>query len=328
MKKNLSKKAKTFIILGSVAILLFVTLMVYFFGAKYPEFNQVSAKEFEIPGLETSFVPQGLDYDSTSDKFVVCGYMGDGSASRIYIVDAKTGIAEKYVTLTTDLQDYTGHAGGIAIDYPYAFICGDGFLYRFNYENLLLTENGGKLEVMDSFETHNGADSVCIIDGKLVVVEFYREEDYETNPAHKISIGNETHRAISFVYEIDHSKTAGIKPTVLYGISTPDQVQGMSLNKDGNLILSTSYGLSNSKLYVYESFVGKEFNAEAFCAGALTKVYFLSEEDLIKEYDKVPCMSEEMVLVDDKVYILFESKCKKYRLFTRTRIDSVYSMSI
>lgn len=328
MKNNLSKKAKTLIIIGSVTLFIFVTLMVYFFGARYPEFNQVSAKEFEIPGLETSFCPQGIDYDATNDKFVVCGYMGDGSPSRIYIVDAKTGQTEKYVTLTQELIDYTGHAGGIAINFPYAFLCGDGYLYRFNYENLYNTENGGKLEIMDSFKTNNGADSVCIIDGKLVVVEFYREDDYETSPAHTITIGNETHKALSFVYEIDHSKTAGVNPNILYAISTPDQVQGMSLNKDGNLVLSTSYGLPNSKLYVYESYLGKDFNAEALIGGVKINVHFLTQDDLIKEYTEIPCMSEEIVLVDDKVFVLFESKCKKYKYFTRTRIDSVYSLAI
>ena len=106
MKNKFSKKTKTLVLLGSVLTLLFVTLMIYYFGATYPEFQKLSQKEFKIPGLETSFVPQGIEYDQTNDKFIVCGYMNNGSASRFYVIDGQTGETEKYFTLTSNLEDY------------------------------------------------------------------------------------------------------------------------------------------------------------------------------------------------------------------------------
>ena len=100
----LTKKAKKLIIWGIILCLLFVAIMIYYFGATHRDFEKVSQKEFAIPGLDSSFVPQGLDYDSVNDKFVVCGYMSNKSSSRIYIVDGQTGKTEKYFTLTVHLH--------------------------------------------------------------------------------------------------------------------------------------------------------------------------------------------------------------------------------
>ena len=43
---------------------------------------------------------------------------------------------------------------------------------------------------------------------------------------------------------------------------------------------------------------------------------------------KAPCMTEEIELVDGRVYVLFENACKKYKAFTRTRLYNVYSLDI
>ena len=330
--KNKSKKKKIkLIILFSCLGLFLITLLVYYFGASYPQFDKMATKEFEIPGLDSSFVPQGLEYDNVNDKFVVCGYMSNGSPSRIYIVDAKTGKTEKYVTLITpaedDAKDYKGHAGGIALSYPFAYLSGDGVLYRFIYDTILYSKNGDKIPLIDSYITGNGADYVDIIDGNLVVGEFYRKKSNPTKESHKLTLNGQTHRALSFVYKIDQDKNAGIDPQMLYAISTPDQVQGMCLNKEGNLVLSTSFGLPNSTLYVYKNITENPTTQVEIDNKKIT-VYFLSKQNLIKTYTEIPCMSEEMILVNDKIYLLFESKCRKYKFFTRTRINNVYSLAI
>lgn len=41
-----------------------------------------------------------------------------------------------------------------------------------------------------------------------------------------------------------------------------------------------------------------------------------------------PCMSEEIAVRGDRLYILFESKSNKYKLFTRTRMSHVQSVAL
>lgn len=329
MKAKLSKLSKTFIIVGCILACLFVAVMIYYLGASYPSFEKISAQAFEIPGLETKFVPQGLAHEQNGNNFLVCGYMGDGSASRIYVVNGETGKAEKYVTLTNeDSTDYVGHAGGITVDYPNAYICGDGFVYRFDYADLESAENGGKSQIRSSYKTGNGADFLSIIDGKLVVGEFYRQQNYPTPESHHITLGEQTNRALSFVYDLDQTKAEGFNTEMLYAISMPDLVQGMCLTKDGNIVLSTSYGLSNSALYIYKNYLTDPTTTQTQIDGRDVPVYFLGQDNLIETYNEVPCMSEEIVLVDGRVHVLFESMCHKYKLVTRTRMSHVWSLDI
>lgn len=328
MKAKLSKGMKALIIIGCIFACIFVAAMVYYFGASYPEFDKISTQAFAIPGLETKFTPQGLAYDETNNKFLVCGYMSDGAPSRIYIVDEEIGKTEKYITLlTAENSDYVGHAGGVTISYPYAYICGEGYIHRFDYEALLSTDNGESVQILDSYKTGNGADFVTVMEDKLVVGEFYRKENYPTPESHHITFGEETHYALSFVYQIDHTQEHGFNTEILYAISTPNLTQGMCLNKDGNIVLSTSYGLSNSTLYVYDNILSSGATTQVQLDEKNVDVYFLTKEDLIETYS-LPCMSEEIVLAQGRVHVLFESKCKKYKLFTRTRMSHVCSLDI
>ena len=49
------------------------------------------------------------------------------------------------------------------------------------------------------------------------------------------------------------------------------------------------------------------------------------QENLIKKIE-APAMSEGIDIVDNKVYILYESACNKYKFFNRTRINHVNSI--
>lgn len=332
MKAKLSKGLKALIIIGCILSCLFVAVMVYYFGASYPEFEKLGAQAFEIPGLETNFVPQGLTYDQTNHNFLICGYMGDSSPSRIYVVGKETGEATKYITLLENDSeneiDYAGHAGGIAVSYPNVFISGDGYVYNFSYDELLSAKDGDKISIQNRFKTDNGADFLTIVDDTLVVGEFYRESNYATPESHHITIGDETNHALSFVYRLDESEPCGFDNEILYAISMPDQIQGMCFNKNGDIVLSSSYGLANSIIYIYQNILADEPQSQVQLGENTINVYYLGQSNLIKTYSQIPCMSEEIVLVDEKVHVLFESKCKKYKLVTRTRMSHVYRLDI
>ena len=326
----MKKKLK---IVLSILIIFFATLssfvLVYFFGDSYPEFYAVATKSFLIPGLETTFVPQGLDYDNTNNKFLVGGYMSSGEPSRLYIVDNQTGNAEKYVTFTIDNQDYVGHCGGVAIDGNWAWIVGDKMIYRFEYNSVLSAQNASKINFIDSFETGNGCDFVLVNNNKLIVGEFYKAGKYDTTSTHHLQINQtETNCALAYIYSIDQTKTCGLaSDTPEAGISLPNQVQGMSFTKDGNIVLSTSYSIPNSQILIYENVLQNTPQTQINLNDKNIPVFVLSNQNKIKTISAC-AMSEELVLVDDKVYLLFESDCSKYRLINRERLSHVYALDI
>ena len=113
-KRTLKRAHRTIAIL---ILIFFVALLLgrLYFRLPVSDYYKASEKGFEIPGLNDGFVPQGLDYDGQG-YFWTTGYMNDGSASPVYIVEKESGALQKTLRLAKeDGSDYTGHAGGIAV---------------------------------------------------------------------------------------------------------------------------------------------------------------------------------------------------------------------
>lgn len=321
-------KAKVaLIVVASVIAVLFIALMIYYFGATFKNFDAIAKQEFSIPGLDTNFSPQGLTYSEDNEMFLVSGYMSKGEPSRVYFIKKGDSKAEKYITLTQNGEAYNGHCGGITTSGEFAWIVGDKQIYRFNLADALATENGKSLEIIDSRETGNGADFVLTYNNQIIVGEFYRKQNYPTPESHHITtLNGKVNPALSFIYDLDEGATCGISEKPVAGISMPEFVQGMTFTKEGKIILSTSYGLPSSKLLIYKNVLGGE-TSKATIDGQELPVYMLSDVELEKTIEG-PCMSEEIVLVDNRVFVLFENACSKYKMFTRTRLTNVYSLDV
>ena len=315
----------TLSIVGVVVLLLFSAIMVYFFGASYPEFEKLAVKEFAIPGLDTKFVPQGLGFDEINQDFLVSGYMSDGTASRIYVVDKSSGEVEKYVSLVYEDKDYTLHAGGVAVYGNFVWVAGDKQVEVLSLAEIMTADNGDEVKIRNSYITGNGADFVHIMDNKLVVGEFYKENKYETPASHTVNLSNgKQNKALAYVYNIDTGEQLGFDADVDYAISLPNQVQGMTISAENEIILSTSYSIPSSKIYVFENVLDVASEDTINIGNDIVPLYILDDEVLIKTIN-APAMSEEMVTVEGKSYLLFESACSKYRLVNRTRTKFVYS---
>ena len=324
MKKSL----KISIILFSVIAVLASAASIYYFGAGYAYFSKVSAKECEIPGLSQGFTPQGLAYDAESENMFVCGYMNKKDmASRVYVLGGEDYQDVKYVTLTVDGDEFLGHTGGIAVYQTAVFLVSEGNLYRLNLADLLAAENEGQVDVVDHFETGNGADFVTTKGAELWVGEFYRKGNYETAENHHLTtIDGDENMALSFCYNIDLTHEFGVESTIpVKALSTMGLVQGMAFTDDGKIILSTSYGLSDSNMYIYEDVLSEPTDVLVEVGGVGVPVYMLRSGKLIKKIT-LPCMSEEIFVEDGKIYVIFESACNKYKMFTRTRLNHIYSM--
>ena len=302
-----------------------IFLLCWFFGDSYNQFYSIANKEFEIPGLKDGYTPQGLCYEENSNIFLSCGYMKDGSASRIYVIDGDTN-ETKYFTLKNGEENYSGHAGGIDTDGVNVWIVGDGQVFRFMFAEVKMVENKGNITIVDSFESKNGADFVTIENGNLWVGEFHRDGKYNTPENHEIQTENSVNKAISFCYQIDNNKAYGIDSTTpIKALSTRSLVQGMVITND-KIVLSTSYSLPNSHIYIYNNILSSTTQTFDY-EGNNIPLYILQDTDLQKEIT-APCMSEEITLANDRIFVLFESACKKYNLVTREPLKNVYSFKI
>lgn len=325
-------KKSTKIIICVLACLVFLAgiVLLYYFGAGYPYFNQVSNAECSIPGLREGFTPQGMSYDQENNIIFVCGYMKDSSkASRIYTLSGEKYSEQKYVTLTVDDTSFHGHTGGITVYNTSVFLASEGKVYRISKSDIIDAENKAQVDVVDSFETGNGADFITVKDNNLWVGEFYKKGKYETNKSHKfVTEDGQTNNALAFCYTLNLTKEYGIESTIpTKALSLPALAQGMDFYDDGKIVLSTSYSLPDSKMYVYKDVLSDETTFEYDYQGTVIPVYTLSKSKIEKQF-KLPCMSEEVFVKDGKIWVLFESASQKYKLFTRTRMKSIYSLNV
>ena len=145
--------------------------------------------------------------------------------------------------------------------------------------------------------------------------EFFKDPEYPCS--NEISYNGKTHYAIVEKYDISDLS----KPLVVYSI--PELVQGFCVKSDGTIILSTSWSVNSSKLYVYEP--EKIVKTGTTYNGA--DVYFLTEPS---KTIKAPAMSEDLDIItiqnQEKVITMFESACNKYifgKLFFANYIASL-----
>lgn len=355
-ERNMEKKKKALkitlsiiagIVLGLAVILGLVKVGERLFFAPF-YFNATT--EFKTPGLADGLVQQGFDYyegdpnTEDDDRFLVSGYMAQSKkenpvSSRIYVLD-KNGKVLSFTQLKENdaTTKYTGHCGGIVHNGEYIYVSNDDnndmSLDVFKLDDVL----NGREETakLGSIYVYQKPAFCYIKDGKLYTGNFHREEtrgakepDKEyLSPDHVIALGDDMSDALMTVFELNNEKYAsnfGVAYEPCEAFAIPSQVQGMCMTKEGNIVFSTSWGLSISKLYMYNLNVVKAnkdtrtekalFTDEAIYGEHATDkkipLYVMGEADLFRTVSAPP-MAEEMVYLDGKVYIMNESASNKY----------------
>lgn len=312
-------------ILLSLVLLVVIVLLGFkaYDAIRYNSFYSNSEKAFKTPGANDNFVQQGFDYIPHEEKFLVTGYMSDDTASRVYVLD-KEGTVLSYTELKkTDGSDYCGHTGGIVHYGPYVYITGATGLDVFSYLDILEGKESTKL--LGSVKTYNNPAHCYIQDGYILAGSFFIEEDYET-PAHEriTTPAGDANTSVITVFKIDDSFEFSVNPKARAVISTTRCVQGMCITDDGKVVLSTSYGLSNSQLFVYDA--SKLACEDGYDFGEFNDIpiYYLDSSSLV-EVIKAPPMAEELVYLDGKIYVLNESACNKYIFGKITTGFNVYA---
>lgn len=330
MKKISLLIAKILAILVAVVILAVLGFKA-FDGIKHASFYKNAEPVFKTPGVNDNFTHQGFTYVEDDKVFLATGYMSNNTASRVYV------IKENGETTYTELkkasgEDYKEHTGGITHKGDYVFITGTNGLDIFPYQDILQGKESATQ--LGEMKTYVDPAHCYIHNGYMLTGSFYIEEKYET-PAHErmTTPCGDTNTSIITAFKLDDTKPFGIDPTPKAVISTRREVQGICITDDNKIVLSTSYGLATSQLFVYDTsnlatvenytFSGTDKKGEQFHFENI-KLLYLESEDCVQVI-KAPPMAEELAFVNGKIYIMNESASNKYIFGKLTTGRKIYA---
>ena len=301
-------KSLMFIIIGILSLVLLIVLGLNI--AKhfiYSEYYSIKTNVCKNPGLNDGFVCQGIAVSEENEVILVCGYMKDKSNSRIYVTDFESN--SYYVELTRDGEKYTGHAGGLAITGNTVYIANAKKIYSFPLENVLSAKNGDTVDIGSGTKVNTNASFVYTDEDYLYVGEFHDGGKYVIeNHEHETAEG--THYALCTKYALSDLTT----PIAVYTLR--NNVQGICFTPDKKVVLSTSYGLTDTVYYIYS--LEEATDSGLTFDGA--PVYYL---DKLEKEIHGPAMGEDLDYYDGKIITLTESASTKYifgKLFGATKI--------
>ena len=327
MSKKSGSKAKKVIITILVVLVALVAIVLIgariYFRAPVSAYYKASEKAFVIPGLMDNMTPQGLDYVSSVDTYLICGYQKDGSPSRIYRVDGASGKDEGYVVMGDENGNaIKPHAGGLASHGEYLYVVGDedACINVFSLNDVLSAKSGDIVKKLGSFSTKFEDDKInvawiCFSDDRMIVGEFYRDPNYMTNESHWITTTTgEENRAIAWAYKFSNGEDSafGVSQTPFEMYSMPGLVQGMTV-KDGKIWISQSYGTAKSTIRCYDVSGSEPVKIYSGTGKAdlLIPIYAFDSSTQVTSFDAAP-MAEEIIFVNGKLLIMSESASLKY----------------
>ena len=308
---NIAKKILTGLVFTLFWLVCAILLFNLFLNFRYYEFYSNSVSVGEVAGISDGLVHQGIDYVESESALLTSGYMNDGSASRIYV--SRDGETTYTKLLTKDGKDYTGHSDGIAHYGNYLYVGAEDGIDVFSLADVL--EGKDTTKQIDKVELLFSAAWICIEDGLLYTGRFAEvgNKSYPPKDEHIIESPvkkGEANCSVFAVYNISNTAEYGIenkKPLKIY--SCVGKVQGACFTEDGELILSTSWGIDSSVFYFYN--INRAKKVHTYLDEDKTPVYFLGTDCLTKTLEGPP-MSEEIIVINNRLYIMNESASKKY----------------
>ncbi len=228
--------------------------------------------------VEESQCLQGLCF--TPEYILMTAYTEDSKApGSLMIFDRESG--EFLVTLEMKKDS---HLGGIAFDGENIWIChsNSNTLERISYEyiKLIAEESVGYCvdasAISDEYRLKNTPSCITVYGGRIWVATY--SKFFES-------------KMVSYSYDRTTDKLNALST---YNI--PARVQGIAFDNTGAVYLSTSLGRNKSSyLKVYSSLLT-----------------MTNEPGTPSVKIEMPPCSEEIVVADDNVYVLFESASQKY----------------
>ena len=336
-------------VLIGIAIFL-AAILVAVFGFKLYDyiaaagFYNNSEVVFKTPGVKDSnFVPQGMTYIPEKDTFLFTGFMGqpilgklgEDVAARVYVRDEDGDISFTRL-LNADGTPYTDHTGGIECFGDYVYITGEDShgLDVFLAEDILSGKEETKM--LGTVKMYNAPAYCYVYEYKgqkyMMAGSFHRDGTvYETPEHEKITTpSGEQNTSVMTVFKVDENAEFAINPTPCAIISARHMIQGICITPDGQMVISSSWGLATSKLFFYdlskvqgvEKYIykgtisygdleAKEEEKKCEDFSFTVPCYFLDNSCLINTV-VAPPMSEGIVCLDGKIIVFCESASNKY----------------
>lgn len=318
--KALSITCKVLLIFVVTVLMLLLVLRFGVTALYFDYFNRVNS-EFIIPGLSDNWVPQGFDYLEDLDSYLMCGYMSDGTSSRVYVRDS-SGNTHYTTLLYPDGSPYLKHAGGICHNGHYVYIAGDDGVDVFALKDIL---DGGDATKLGKIVLGHDMAYCSFYNGYLLAGNFYHPETFETPAHHRITTpAGDANTSLITIFQADERAEFGLNPVPVAAISAPDKVQGICFTSDLQIVLSVSHSVASSYLYTHA--VDTQRTGTVMACGVEVPLIYLDSATLTSSLT-MPPMSEELVYRDGRVYILCESASNKYFYGKFIRGYQVYSCS-
>ena len=210
MKKLIKILTITF---GSLLALFWLAVLVFNIVENGParESLKSSKRGFVIPWSNKGYIAQGITYDEESNNFYLTGYMKDGSASPILVVNKKSHRLVNAVRMVNpDGSAFTGHAGGLTLFENKIYIAGsnDSCFYVFEKSAVDEAKKNSTLAYTEVLDLKNGNDKIKVAycttrDGLIFAGEFYRDPQYLLQEEHQVQTqdGLQHALAVGFKYE-------------------------------------------------------------------------------------------------------------------------------
>lgn len=289
---------------------------------KYHEFFASFSSYTTIPGLKEGGIPQGICYSKKYNILIISEYHKGGAPSVVQVIDFKTKKLIKSIILKDEKANFFyGHAGGIATNDESFWVSDANYhIYTYSLLDLINAENMGTIVAKQKKKLEIKADYINYSNQLLWIGEYYYFPFYRTNKK-QIFNTNENIHALLVGYE---SNT--IKPIVAF--STPDKVQGITWTNTGDIIISQSFWiLESSHIKIYANVLDKSTSASIMIENIHIPLTQITNE-FLKLDIMAPPMTEGIEIIDDEIFILFESAANYYRYYVPNQLDNIYKMKL
>lgn len=281
-----------------------------------------------VPDLDAGYIPQGMSYDPKTDSVILTGYFGQGGNSPIYVINQQRKSVKKILMLTESNERFQGHAGGLSLYKGRVYIAGSTAkcMYGFSLDALLDAADGSMQPAAENIELKSRDDYIRVsftsVDQNMLYAgEFHNSPFFNTHSSHAVNTPDGRQFAYLFGFTVNENNV--VVPQIVYSI--PDNVQGACF--DGTyLYLSQTDRLLSARILCFALDKVPAAGTKNVL-GVEVPLYVLCESSSEKS-TRIPPMSEEILVVDRKLLILYESASNRYRIGRELGLDHVLATPI
>lgn len=310
-----------------LVFLLAVLLFQAGFFIYYRYFFSRAEKEFNVPGLNEDFVPQGLE-SCGGGHYLISGYIADTGESRIYYV-TRGGKTREIRVCRDDGSKLQSHSGGICVNGPFTYMAGgNGNCYVLSSADLF-DGTSNTANVLGVIKTRNAASFCCLRGDNLLVGEYEYGDRFQTPVSHhlKTPAGDEN-RGLIFSYPLNGNMQFGVDTLCNAAYSVPSRIQGMCFTNDGRMVLSASCFRTSSQLLLYNTFSVLQGQRGIYWVGEHPIPLYYMDSTACENAVPLPPFAEQPAFENGRLLIVFESASSRFHFGKLVGGQYVYSLRL